>query len=336
MESWQDRVADKKSRILASIPREFDHPELTHSLEDTASVQDVPQKYLSTTELEITALNASALVTAIREKKYTSVEVLNAFTHRAAIAHRLLHCCLALPYDLALARAKELDEHLEKTGETVGPLHGLAISVKDQCRLVGTETTCGFVYPIGSIDKDDAVVVKILKNAGANIFAKTSLNPALGITQSWDLAMECLDFRAAVLEQWNQTADAEKGLPPMDAYIAPVVPAVAPRHGDYSKVRYFAYTATVNLLDYTACTFPTGFVDPAKDLPDDASLVKDAAGESLPPPTCGRDETIRRKYDPEVYKGLPVCLQLVGRKLEEEKVVGMVKIIRDLLEQDKE
>lgn len=160
-------------------------------------------------------------------------------------------------------------------------------------------------------------------------------DPALAITKSWDLAMECLDFRAAVLEQWNDTADTAKGLPPMDAYIAPVVPAVAPPHGDYSKVRYFSYTATVNLLDYTACTFPTGFVDPAMDLADHPGLVQDAHGELLPSPTCERDETIRSKYDPEVYKGLPVCLQLVGRKLEEEKVVGMVKLIRDLLEQAK-
>lgn len=169
-------MADKKARILASIPKEFDHPELTHSLEDTASVQDIPKKCLSDKELKITALDASGLLKAIRTRKYTSVEVLDAFTHRAAIAHRLLHCCLALPYDLALARAKKLDAHLAKTGTTVGPLHGLPISVKDQCRLIGTETTCGFVYPIGEIDKDDAVVVKIMKDAGANIFAKTSLS----------------------------------------------------------------------------------------------------------------------------------------------------------------
>lgn len=156
-------------------------------------------------------------------------------------------------------------------------------------------------------------------------------NAPLHITESWDLAMECLDFRAQILQQWNDTGDPDRGIAPMDAYIAPVVPAVAPRHGDYSKVRYFAYTATVNLLDYSACTFPTGFVDPQRDLPDDASLLKDANGDALPPPTCERDETIRRKYNPEVYKGLPVCLQLVGRKLEEEKVIAMVRLIRDLL-----
>lgn len=157
-------------------------------------------------------------------------------------------------------------------------------------------------------------------------------SPALEITQSWDLAMECLEFRAAILKQWNDTADTtQNGVLPMDAYIAPVVPAVAPRHGDYSKVRYFAYTATLNLLDYTALTLPVGFVDAQRDLADDASLLKDAEGNDLPPPTCERDEIIRKKYDPNVYAGLPVTIQLVGRKLEEEKVIGIAKVIDGLL-----
>jgi amidase len=550
MPSWERRAKHKRRRILLQVPEQFLHPELTYTLDDPTSVQDVPSKYLSAEELEITGLDAVALVSAIEKKTYTSVQVLNAFTHRAAIAHQLLHCCLDFPYEVSLARAKELDRIRQQTGQTVGPLHGLPISVKDQCRLIGTETTCGFIYPLGKLDTDDAVIVKILKDAGAVIFAKTSLsigcmwgetvnnilgracNPfnrtfscggssggegalvgfhgsPLGIgsdlggsirspsayqglfglrptsgripyyrmlnsmegqntipsvvgpmatsaeaielftktivdaqpwtfdpscvplpwnqsivdamassrklrigllewddiclpqppirnalqkvknaleaagheiipwkldtkraaalvtrvfqadsagdvhrqcaksgeppmesacdssqapkslLESWDLSMECLDFRAAVLQQWNDTA--QDGLPPMDAYISPVNPAVVPRHGDYAKVRYFAYTAAVNLLDYTACTLPVDFVDPALDLPDHESLREDAAGQALPKPTCERDESIREKYDPEVYAGLPVVLQVVGRKFEEEQVIGIVKMVTELL-----
>jgi amidase len=36
---------------------------------------------------------------------------------------------------MALARAKELDEYLQKNGKPVGPLHGLPISLKDQFRI---------------------------------------------------------------------------------------------------------------------------------------------------------------------------------------------------------
>lgn len=190
-QTWQERVADKRSRILAEIPREYDHPELSHSLTDTASVLVVPEQYLSAQELEITCLDTVALLSALQERRYTSVSVLNAFTHRAAIAHRLLNCCFAIPYRLALVRAKELDEHIEKTGLPVGPLHGLPISVKDQCRVIGTETTCGFVYPIGKLDEDDAVIVKILKDAGANIFAKTSLSiGCMWVSSSCDISIK--------------------------------------------------------------------------------------------------------------------------------------------------
>lgn len=39
--------------------------------------------------------------------------------------------CLALFFpEEALLRAKELDDILEKTGEPVGPLHGLPIPIK--------------------------------------------------------------------------------------------------------------------------------------------------------------------------------------------------------------
>lgn len=47
----------------------------------------------------------------------------------------------------ALARAAELDAHLKATGKVVGPLHGLPISLKDQLRVKGLETTMGTDSP---------------------------------------------------------------------------------------------------------------------------------------------------------------------------------------------
>ena len=54
--------------------------------------------------------------------------------------------------DRALARAAELDAHLKKTGKVVGPLHGLPISLKDQLRMKGLETTMGMNAKSLSID----------------------------------------------------------------------------------------------------------------------------------------------------------------------------------------
>lgn len=149
------------------------------------------------------------------------------------------------------------------------------------------------------------------------------------------LAVEYLDFLAGTLWLWNETATGD-GRPPMDVYLSPIVPAVAPRHGDYAKIRCFAYTAVANILDYSACTLPVKFVDPAIYVVDDPSLTKDDRGEAIPAPTCERDGSIRRKYDPKRYKGLPVALQVVGRRMDEARVVGVVKVIVDLLRKSEE
>ena len=39
------------------------------------------------------------------------------------------------------------------------------------------------------------------------------------------------------------------------------------------------------------------------------------------------DGNIQADYDPDVYHGAPVCLQLAGKRLEEEKVLEMVEVV---------
>jgi amidase len=173
---WQERAKNKQSRILSGVPAQFIHDDLVFSETDTASVQDVPDKLLSPLEKEITSLKAEELVPALAARAYTAVQVLDAFTHRAAVAHKLLHCCLEFCYSAARARASQLDQFLAETGKTVGPLHGLPISVKDQCRMVGTETTCGFICNLGTKDTQNCVLVDILQRAGAIPFVKTNLS----------------------------------------------------------------------------------------------------------------------------------------------------------------
>lgn len=173
---WDERSAAKKKSVLNGVPAHFIHDDLKFRDDDTANVLDIPSKYLSEEELSITALNATAVVAAIAQKQYTCVQVLDAFIHRAAIAHKLLNCCLEFRYGDARAEAERLDGHYRETGKLVGPLHGLPISVKDQCRIVGTETTCGFVDGIGMIDTENSVLVNILMRAGAVIFVKTNLS----------------------------------------------------------------------------------------------------------------------------------------------------------------
>jgi amidase len=175
--SWESRAHEKRTNILSPLPKEYLHSHLSHSTTDTTSVQDIPNHFLSPLEQEITCLSVHALLSSIASGLYTSVQVFQAFTHRAAIAHKLLNCCMEFPYASALAKAENLDHFFTSSGgKTVGPLHGLPISVKDQCRVIGTETTCGFVANLGKRDEKDSLLVEILQNAGAVVFVKTSLS----------------------------------------------------------------------------------------------------------------------------------------------------------------
>lgn len=49
-----------------------------------------------------------------------------------------------------MQRAEALDQHLKQTNGTIGPLHGLPISLKDQFHVKGVDTTMGYVGWIGS------------------------------------------------------------------------------------------------------------------------------------------------------------------------------------------
>lgn len=72
------------------------------------------------------------------------------------------------------------------------------------------------------------------------------------------------------------------------------------------------------------CTFPVTFADKNLDKARDPRTFK---------PLNQLDGNIQADYDPAFYHGAPVSLQLVGRRLEEEKVLEMIEVVADLLQQ---
>ncbi|KAJ3744399.1 amidase signature domain-containing protein [Lentinula detonsa] len=133
---------------------------------------------MSEKELQLTdpSNDATAILSAIKTKNATAVEVLTAFMKRAAIAHQLLCCLTQVFFEEGLARAKELDEYYEKTGHLIGPLHGLPISVKDHLGLKGKRATGGFSGDLDRlISTEHAPVNQILWDAGCVFYCKTTL-----------------------------------------------------------------------------------------------------------------------------------------------------------------
>jgi amidase len=81
----------------------------------------------------------------------------------------------------ALARADELDRE-RRSGQINGPLHGIAVVVKDNIDTADRMNTSAGSYLLqGCVVKEDATVVKKLRQAGALILGKANLNEmALG------------------------------------------------------------------------------------------------------------------------------------------------------------
>ncbi|RVD86816.1 uncharacterized protein DFL_005073 [Arthrobotrys flagrans] len=99
-------------------------------------------------------------------------------------------------------------------------------------------------------------------------------------------------------------------------------PAV-PEDGMATAVSSCGYTFLFNLLDYSAGVLPVTKVDAAKDaLPatfNIKKLNKIARGAYV-------------HYDAEKMAGLPVGVQIVGKRLDEEKVLGVMERVEALLE----
>ncbi|CAH6718557.1 putative acetamidase [[Candida] jaroonii] len=132
------------------------------------------EKLLTEKEFEITDCNNPELAEKISKGEYSSVDVLKAFAKRATIAHQLTNCAMEIFIDEGLERAKYLDEYLAKNGKTIGPLHGLPISLKEHYKYKGKVCHASFVSLIDNVAEDHSTTIQILENLGAVFYIRTN------------------------------------------------------------------------------------------------------------------------------------------------------------------
>jgi len=116
---------------------------------------------------------ARELARLIRTRAVSPIEVLDA--HLAAI--KALNPKLNAVVTLAEDNARDNARHAEAAvirGETLGPLHGLPLGIKDITQTAGIRTT--FASPLlkDNVPGEDDEVVRRLKAAGGIVLAKTN------------------------------------------------------------------------------------------------------------------------------------------------------------------
>ncbi|KAL7791413.1 amidase signature domain-containing protein [Trichoderma ceciliae] len=174
--------------FAAKVPDELRlPPELINNA--PKNVTGIPQQcgLLSPEELNITEkFDATTLAELIRDKKLTSVAVVTAFAKRAMVVHQLTSCLTEWFMDEAIERANHLDEYLQSTGRTAGPLHGVPISIKEHMPIAGHWSSVGFLDTRVK-DKEDCHMISILRAAGAVFYCKTNQPQAIMHLESTSL-----------------------------------------------------------------------------------------------------------------------------------------------------
>ncbi|KAI9716192.1 MAG: hypothetical protein M1828_000418 [Chrysothrix sp. TS-e1954] len=137
----------------------------------------------------------------------------------------------------------------------------------------------------------------------------------LDIPGLWSLLKRKTEYCTAHAREWNSTATRfDKSGAPLDAVdvlLCPVGPGAAPPLG---CSKYWSYTSQWNLVDYPAVAFPLGSFEDFLGGSED-ELV----------PRNPQDEYNARLYDPQTYAHAPVGLQLVGRRFEDAKLLGILR-----------
>lgn len=144
------------------------------------------RKTLSHEDAIITEMEPTKLIAAIKAKEYTCVQVLTSYFHAAVIASKLVNCVYEFLPELALTKARYLDENREKLVDKL-PLYGLPLSLKEMIPLSGHSVTHGSLCYLDRKVDYDADIVNILTASGSVPFVRTTNPQSL-------MMLECESF----------------------------------------------------------------------------------------------------------------------------------------------
>ncbi|KAI0120481.1 amidase [Hypoxylon sp. NC0597] len=164
-------------------------------------------------------------------------------------------------------------------------------------------TLDGLSYPKQELAKSGEPVVPSVKKIGFwDIPPKTQ-------EEAWQWNTKKGQVQKDMLDEWQRVG--------CDVVLAPVGPHTAVLPGDWTSD---IYTVAWNVCDYPAIVIPFTHVDPALD-PVDAGFK----------PMHTADQKNQDMYDPELFKGAPVALQIVGPRLGDKQLLKDVELLDSVL-----
>ena len=123
---------------------------------------------------ELIYSSAADLAKAIRDKKVSSAEVIDAHIKRVEEINPKLNCVAQLSGEKARVEAREADA-AQARGELKGPLHGVPMTTKDSIAIAGMISTAGTLGRKSYVAQEDATAIARLRGAGAIMLANTNV-----------------------------------------------------------------------------------------------------------------------------------------------------------------
>ncbi len=139
----------------------------------------------------------------------------------------------------------------------------------------------------------------------------------ISVYEYWQLNRRKIAAQQAYNDKWNLVRGPSGRA--VDVVLMPTMPHPAVPH---RTCKWVGYTKVWNFLDYPALSFPAGKVDRELD-------VTPAGYE----PRNDYDAWNWNIYNAESMHGHPVGLQIVGRRFEEEKVLGVAAVIEKVMKE---
>ena len=206
---------------------------------------------------ELWRRSATDLAEMIRSGETSSREVVEAHLDRIDAVNGELNAITVVLADSALAAADEAD----RAATTVGPLHGVPFTIKENIDCVGSATTQGLTALAEAVPPVDAPSVTRMKAAGAIPLARTNL-PEMGLRITTDNPL-----RGRTLNPWTRDLTAGGSSGGEGAALATGMSPIGLGNDLGGSLRNPAYCCGISSLKPTVGRVPAASAIPPEDPP---------------------------------------------------------------------